>query len=51
MCGDASQVDGSSRFELLGRALAGSVLELAAVDVRDEAVDLHREHAVPLRDH
>lgn len=47
----ASQVDGSSHFELLGRALAGSLLKPVPVDVRDEAVDLHREHAVPLGDH
>lgn len=46
-----SQVDASSHFELLGRALAGSLLELASVDVRDEAVDLHCKHAVPLRDY
>lgn len=54
-CGSSScklsQVDGSFHFELLGGAFAGSILELAAVDVRDEAVDLHRKHAVPLWDH
>lgn len=46
-----SQVDGSFHFELLGGAFAGSILKLAAVDVRDEAVDLHCKHAVPLWDH
>lgn len=47
----ASQVDGSSHFKLLGWAFAGSLLELVPVYVRDEAVDLHSKHAVPLRDH
>lgn len=46
-----SQVDGSFHFKLLGRAFAGSLLELAPVDVGDEAVELHFKHTVPLRDH
>ncbi|KAA8585696.1 hypothetical protein FQN60_004390 [Etheostoma spectabile] len=50
-CGDASQVDGSSHFKLLGGAFTGSLLKLAPVDVGDEAIDLHLKHAVPLRDH
>lgn len=40
-CSNASQVDGSSDFKLLGRAFAGSLLKLASIDVGDEAVGLH----------
>lgn len=43
-----SQVNGSSHFELLGGAFAGTLLQSASVEVDGEAVDFHRKHAVSL---
>lgn len=45
-----SQVDGPLRFELLRRPLTGPKLELAPVNVGEEAVGFHGEHAVALGD-
>lgn len=45
-----SQVDGSFNFKLLGGPFAGSLLKLASIDVRNEAVNLYGKNTVPFRD-